>query len=84
MLLTQESKNEMKNINTDIYITLRKESNEDYSAFLKLYANSVHIAGSFLKMEWYREGSGWGVQDGEHLYTHDRFMLMYDKTNTIL
>ena len=76
----------MKNINTDIYIyiTLRKESNEDYSAFLKLYANSVHIAGSFLKMGWYREGSGRGVQDGEHVYTRGRCMLMYGKTNTIL
>ena len=34
--------------------------------------------------EWYREGGGRGVQDGEHRYTRDRFMLMYDKTNTIL
>ena len=25
-----------------------------------------------------------GVQDGEHVYTHGRFMLMYGKTNTIL
>ena len=25
-----------------------------------------------------------GVQDGEHVYTHGRFMLMYSKTNTIL
>ena len=33
---------------------------------------------------WYGEGSGRGVQDGEHVYTHDRFMLMYGKTNTIL
>ena len=32
---------------------------------------------------WYREGGGMGVQDGEHVYTHDRFMLMYGKTNTI-
>ena len=31
---------ETKNINTDVYITLQKERNEDYSAFLKLYANS--------------------------------------------
>ena len=46
VLLTQKSKNEM-NINTDVYITLWKESNEDYSAFLKLYANSVQIAGLF-------------------------------------
>ena len=33
---------------------------------------------------WYREGGGWGVQDGEHVYTCGRFMLMYCKTNTIL
>ena len=33
---------------------------------------------------WYGEGGGWGVQDGEHVYTHGGFMLMYGKTNTIL
>ena len=33
---------------------------------------------------WYREGGGRGVQDGEHVYTCGRFMLMYGKTNTIL
>ena len=33
---------------------------------------------------WYWEGSGRGVQDGEHVHTHDGFMLMYGKTNTIL
>ena len=27
---------------------------------------------------------GGGVQDGEHVYTHGRLMLMYGKTNTIL
>ena len=27
---------------------------------------------------------GGGVQDGEHVYTHGRYMLMYGKTNTIL
>ena len=27
---------------------------------------------------------GGGVQDGKHVYTHGGFMLMYDKTNTIL
>ena len=32
----------------------------------------------------YREGGGRGVQDGEHVYTHGGFMLMYGKTNTIL
>ena len=29
------------------------------------------------------EGGGRKVQDGEHVYTHGRFMLMYGKTNTI-
>ena len=33
---------------------------------------------------WYGEGGGRGVQDGEHVYTHGRFMLMYGKTNTVL
>ena len=27
---------------------------------------------------------GGGVQDGEHVYTHGGFLLMYGKTNTIL
>ena len=31
----------------------------------------------------YGEGGG-GVQDGEHVYTRVRFMLMYGKTNTIV
>ena len=31
---------------------------------------------------WYGEGGGEGVQDGEHMYTHGGFMLMYGKTNT--
>ena len=33
---------------------------------------------------WYGEGCGSGVQDGEHVYTRGRFMLMYAKSNTIL
>ena len=33
---------------------------------------------------WYGEGDGRGVQDGEHVYTCGRFMLMYGKTNTVL
>ena len=33
---------------------------------------------------WDEEGGGRGVQDGEHMYTHDRFKSMYGKTNTIL
>ena len=32
---------------------------------------------------WDGEESGRGVQDGEHVYTHGGFMLMYGKTNII-
>ena len=32
----------------------------------------------------YGEEGGRGVQDGEHMYTHGGFMLMYGKTNMIL
>ena len=32
----------------------------------------------------YWKGGGRGVQDGEHVYTCSRFMLMCGKTNTIL
>ena len=31
---------------------------------------------------WYGEVGGRRVQDGEHVYTYGRFMLMYGKTNT--
>ena len=33
---------------------------------------------------WYREGGEREVQDGEHVYTCCRFMMMYGKTNKIL
>ena len=33
---------------------------------------------------WNREGGGRGFQDGEHVYTRGRCMLMYGKTNAIL
>ena len=32
---------------------------------------------------WYGEGGGSGVQNGELMYTHGGFMMMYGKTNTI-
>ena len=33
---------------------------------------------------WDGDGSGRGVQDGEHMYTRGGFMSMYGKINTIL
>ena len=34
--------------------------------------------------EWYGQGGGRGVQNGEHMYTCGGFMLIYGKNNTIL
>ena len=33
---------------------------------------------------WYGEGGGRRVQDGEHMYTCGRLILIFGKTNTIL
>ena len=52
--------------------------------------DSMHDTGFLGLVHWddpegsYREGGGSGVQDGEHMCTCGRFMLMYGKTNTIL
>ena len=32
---------------------------------------------------WYGEGGGRRVQDGEHMYTYGRLILIYGKTNII-
>ena len=51
---------------------------------------SMHDTGCLGLVHWddpevgYGEGGGRGGQDGEHVYTRGRFMLMYGKTNTIL
>ena len=51
---------------------------------------SMHDTGFLELVHWddpegqYGEGDGRRVQDGEHVYTHGGFMLMYGKTNTIL
>ena len=50
----------------------------------------MHDTGFLWLVHWddpegrYGEGDGRRVQDGEHVYTRGRFMLMYGKTNTIL
>ena len=33
---------------------------------------------------WYGEGGGRRVQDGEHMHTCGGFILIFDKTNTIM
>ena len=44
----------------------------------------VFIGRTDTKAETHGEGGGSRVQDGEHVCTCGRFMLMYGKTNTIL
>ena len=61
-------------------------------SYVKLIASpgSMHETGCLGLVHWDDpagwdgEGGGRGVQDGEHMYTCGRFMLMYGKTNTIL
>ena len=36
------------------------------------------------KEGWYRQGGGRRVQDGEHMYTCGRFILIFGKTNTFM
>ena len=54
---------------------LMKVTEENEKAGLKL---NIHPEG------WYGEGGGRRVQDGEHMYTCGRFILIYGRTNTIL
>ena len=34
--------------------------------------------------EWYREGGGKGVQDGEHMYSCGRYMLIWQNQYNII
>ena len=50
----------------------------------------MHDIGCLGLVHWddpeggYGEGGGRRVQDGEHMYTCGRYILIYGKTNTIL
>ena len=52
------------------------------------YVKQITSPGSLVNWDdpqgWYGEGGGRGVQNGEHVYTCGRFILIYGKTNTIL
>ena len=38
----------------------------------------------FSRQEYWREGGGRRVQDGEHMYTCGGFILIFGKTNTVM
>ena len=62
------------------------------TSYMKRVASpgSMHNAGCLGLVHWddpegwYREEGGRRVQDGEHMYTCGRFILIYGKTSTIL
>ena len=45
---------------------------------------SKHDTGCLGLVHWDGEGGGRRVQDGEHMYTCGRFILIFGKTNTIM
>ena len=70
-----------------IKITMRYHLTPARMAIIKKYTNNTGSLGLVHWDDpegWYGEGGARGVQDGEHVYTRGRFMLMYGKTNTIL
>ena len=54
------------------------------------HPGSIHDTGCLGLVHWddpegcYGEGGGKKVQDGEHMYTCDGFILIFGKTNTIM
>ena len=73
-----------KNINNLRYAddtTLMAESEEQLKGLLMKVKEESEKGG--LK-QWYGEGGGRRVQDGEHMYTCGGFILIFGKTNTIL
>ena len=44
----------------------------------------MHDTGCLGPEGWYGEGGGRRVQDGEHMCTCGRFILIFGKTNTIM
>ena len=51
---------------------------------ITISSSCYEVAFPQWKMLKHGEGGGRKVQDGEHMYTCGRFMLIYGKTNTIL
>ena len=70
----------------------RRKALKRIISFMKRVASpgSMHDTGCLGLVHWddpegcYGEGGGWRVQDGEHMYTCGRFILIFGKTNTIL
>jgi len=44
----------------------------------------LHLRKLYESQEWYGEGGGRRVRDGEHMYTCGGLILIFGKTNTIM
>ena len=60
---------------------------KEYIYFCHIESFCIKKACGYRKLYpegWYGEGGGRRVQDGEHMYTRDGFILIFGKTNTIM
>ena len=74
----KNSDNSLKHINYLITLHFVSEYNSYIENVQIYYFLSLNISFS------YGKGGETGVKDGEHVYTCGGFVLIYDKTNTIL
>ena len=50
----------------------------------RIFDVEVEVLRRYDPEGWNGEGGGRRVQDGEHMYTCDGFILIFGKTNTVL
>ena len=66
---------------------LNNSSVSTHSVYRCLYVHLIVFMAGYIcaphTKGWYREGGGRGVQDGEHVYTCGRFILIYGKINIV-
>ena len=74
---------------------IKKNKNTSKQIIIKIkHSKSIECSKSSFKKKvlvhwddpegWYGEGGGRRVQDGEHMYTCGRFIMIFGITNTIL
>ena len=69
---------------------MEKFKNRENSKEGKISPGSMHDTGCLGLVHWddpegwFGEGGGRRVQNGEHMYTCGRFILIFGKTNTIM
>ena len=71
-----------------MFLYVEKSKNHTHTHSAKLQDKKINTqksgASLYSNSEWYGEGGGRRVQDGEHMYTCGGFILIFGKTNTIM